>query len=112
MMAVQPPRSTGRVGTLPAKTYQGQDNNVNVFSLASYMVAASRLSEDTVYKVTKTMFDNIGEFHTFHGVAKQWTLKETLDDPKIPFHPGAIRYFKEKNAWTPEMEKLQAALKN
>jgi hypothetical protein len=100
------------VAKLPAKTYPGQDNAVNVFALASYMVAASRLSEDTVYKVTKTMFDNIAEFHTFHGVAKQWTLKETLDDPKIPFHPGAIRYFKEKNMWTPEMEKEQAALKS
>jgi TRAP transporter TAXI family solute receptor len=99
------------LGKLPAKTYPGQDNPVNVFALASYMVAASRLSDDVVYKVTKTMFDNIGEFHTFHGVAKQWTLKETLEDPKIPFHPGAIRYFKEKNLWTPEMDKEQAGLK-
>ncbi|MPZ55417.1 MAG: TAXI family TRAP transporter solute-binding subunit [Rhizobiales bacterium] len=97
---------------LPAKTYPGQDNAVNVFSLPSYMVAASRLSEDTGYKVTKTLFDNIGEFHNFHGVAKQWTLKETLNDPKIPFHPGAVRYFKEKKLWTPEMEKEQAGLKS
>ena len=100
------------IGTLPAKTYPGQDKAVSVFSLASYMVAASRLSEDTVYKVTKSLFDNIAEFHTFHGVAKQWTLKETLDEPKIPFHPGAIRYFKEKKLWTPELEKEQAGLKS
>lgn len=100
------------LGKLAAKSYPGQDNAVNVFSLASYMVAASRLSEDTVYKVTKALFDNIGEFHTFHGVAKQWTLKETLEDPKIPFHPGAIRYFKEKKLWTPEMDKEQAGLKS
>ena len=84
------------LGKLAAKSYSGQDNAVNVFTLPSFMVAASRLSEDTVYKVTKTLFDNIAEFHTFHGIAKQWTLKETLEDPKIPFHPGAIRYFKEK----------------
>jgi uncharacterized protein len=84
---------------------------VNVFALASYMVTASRLSEDTVYKVTKALFDHIKEFHTFHGVAKEWTLKETLDDPKIPFHPGAVRYFKEMKLWTPEMDKLQASLK-
>ena len=97
---------------LPAKTYPGQDNAVNVFALPSYFVAASRLSDDTVYKVTKTLFENIDEFHAFHGTAKEWTLKETLDDPKIPFHPGAIRYFKEKNVWTPALEKEQASLKN
>jgi TRAP transporter TAXI family solute receptor len=98
------------LGRLRPHLYQGQDEAVNVFSLHSYMVAASRLSEDTVYKVTKTLFDNIDEFHRFHATAKQWTLKGTLDDPKIPFHPGAIRYFKEKKVWTPEMDKEQAAL--
>jgi TRAP transporter TAXI family solute receptor len=100
------------INKLKAKTYPGQDNTVNVFSLASYMVAATRLSDDTVYKVTKTLFDNIAEFHTFHGVAKEWTLEEALDDPKIPFHAGAVRYFKEKKLWTPELDKLQADLKS
>jgi TRAP transporter TAXI family solute receptor len=99
------------LGKLKAKTYQGQDNAVNVFTLPSFMVAASRLSDDTVYKVTKTLFDNIKEFHTYHGTAKQWTLQETLDSPSIPFHAGAIRYFKEKGAWTPAMDKEQASLK-
>ena len=100
------------IGKMPANTYPGQTSAMNVFSLASFMVAASRLSDDTVYTVTKTFFDNIVEFHGFHGVAKQWTLKETLDEPKIPFHPGAVRYFKEKKVWTPELEKEQAELKS
>ena len=100
------------IGHLKPHTYQGQDQQVNVFSLHSYMVAASRLSDDTVYTVTKTLFDNIDEFHGFHATAKQWTLQETLDEPKIPFHPGAIRYFKEKKVWTPAMDKEQAELKN
>ncbi len=110
MMALLPKSMS--LGKLPAKTYPGQDNAVNVFALPSYFVAASRLSDDTVYKVTKTLFENIDEFHGFHSAAKEWTLKETLDEPKIPFHPGAIRYFKEKNVWTPALEKEQASLKN
>jgi TRAP transporter TAXI family solute receptor len=100
------------IGKMPAKTYPGQDSAMNVFSLATFMVAASRLSDDTVYTVTRTLFDKLEEFHGFHGVAKQWTLKETLDDPKIPFHPGAVRYFKEKKVWTPQLEKEQADLKS
>ncbi len=96
------------IGKLPANTYPGQDKAVNVVTLASYMVASSRLSEDAVYQVTKTLFDNIDEFHGFHASAREWTLKETLEEPKIPYHPGAVRYFKEKGLWTPEMEKEQA----
>jgi hypothetical protein len=99
------------VGKLPAKTYTGQDQPVNVFSLHSYFVAASRLSDDTMYKVTKALFDNIDEFHGFHATAKEWTIQETLDEPTIPYHPGAVRYFKERKVWTPELEKEQAALK-
>lgn len=99
------------VAKLPAKTYPGQDQAVDVFSLHSYFVAASRLSDDTVYKVTQTLFDNIDEFHAFHAVAKQWTSQETLDEPKIPYHPGAVRYFKEKKLWTPALDKEQAELK-
>jgi TRAP transporter TAXI family solute receptor len=96
-----------RPAKIPAKTYAGQDNAVNAYSLATYLIAASRLKDDTVHKVTATLFDHIAEFHTFHAAAKEWTLQETLDEPKIPYHPGAIRYFKEKKLWTAELEKLQ-----
>jgi TRAP transporter TAXI family solute receptor len=97
---------------LPAKSYAGQDRPVNVHSLATYLIAASRLPDDAVYKVTATLFDHIAEFHSFHAAAKEWTLKETLDEPKIPYHPGAIRYFKEKKLWTADLDKLQAANKH
>lgn len=97
---------------LPAKTYAGQDRPVNIFGMSSYLVAAARVPEDAVYKVTKTMFDRLSEFHTFHATAKEWTVKESLDDPKIPYHPGAIRYFKEKNVWTPALDKAQGELKS
>ncbi|MGB5081005.1 MAG: TAXI family TRAP transporter solute-binding subunit [Burkholderiales bacterium] len=109
MMAMLP-KSMSRT-RLPANTYPGQDKAVNIFAFASYIVAASRLSEDTVYKVTQTLFDNLKEFHTFHGTANEWTLQESLEDPKIPYHPGAIRYFKEKRLWTPALEKAQDELK-
>jgi TRAP transporter TAXI family solute receptor len=99
------------VAVFPAKIYQGQDKTLNVFSLSTYLVAASRVPEETVYKVTKAFFDQIGEFHGFHAEAKEWTLQETLTDAKIPYHPGAIRYFKEKGAWSAELEKTQNQLK-
>lgn len=100
------------VTVLPANTYKNQTKAIKVFSLSTYLVAASRVSDQTVYDVTKTMFDHIAEFHTFHGTAKAWTLDHTLTDPGIPFHPGAIRYFKEKGIWSPALEKLQGELKN
>jgi TRAP transporter TAXI family solute receptor len=93
---------------IPPRTYPGQDRAVNAYSIATYLIAAARLPQDTVYKVTATLFDHLAEFHTFHSAAKEWTLKETLDEPKIPYHPGAIRYFKEKKIWTAALDRLQS----
>jgi len=98
------------ITTLPANTYEGQSEAVKIFGLASYLVAAARVPDETVYRVTKTLFGHIDEFHGFHGAAKEWTLKEALETPTIPYHPGAIRYFKEGYAWTPALDKVQAEL--
>lgn len=95
---------------LPAKSYAGQPNPINVFALTTYLVADSRIPADTVYKVAKTLFGNLKEFHTFHGAAKRWTLENTLDDAKVPYHPGAIRYFKERKLWTAKLGAQQNRL--
>lgn len=97
--------------TLPANTYENQPKDLKVFGLATYLVAAARIPDDTVYKVTSTLFDHIDEFHGFHAAAKEWTLSQALQPPTIPYHPGAIRYFKEKKVWTDALQNDQAELK-
>ena len=99
-----------RVAKLPANTYENQSEAVNVFGMATYLVAAARVPDETVYKVTKTLFDHISDFHGFHAAAKEWTLQEALEPPTIPYAAGAIRYFKERNVWTPALAKEQAEL--
>ena len=98
------------VAQLPVGMYDGFDKPVNVFDIPTYMVADARVSEETGYKVMSAVFDHLDEFHSFHNAAKDWTVKGSLNDPKVPYHPGAVRYFKEKGVWTPELDKIQAAL--
>jgi TRAP transporter TAXI family solute receptor len=98
------------IGQLPAKMYDGQDKPVNVFDIPIYFIADSRVSEDTAYKMMRALYDHYDEFKTFHSTARTWTIENTLKDPKIPFHPGAVRYLKEKGKWTPALEKKQATL--
>ena len=98
--------------TIPAGHFDGQDKDMVVFGLNTYLVASSDTSEEQVYQITRTLFENLEEFGVLHSEAKQWTIKNTLSDPKIPFHPGAVRYFREKNIWTPELEQQQAKFLN
>ncbi len=76
----------------------------------TYFLTRSGVSEDTVYKVAKAIMDNTKEFSTYHKAAAQWTPKRTLKNAALPFHPGTIRYFKEKDLWTSELEANQKKL--
>ncbi len=98
--------------TFPAGHFEGQEKEFSVFGLNTYIVAGPHVSEEQVYVITKTLFDNLAEFGTYHNEAKKWTIENSLTDPKIPFHPGAIRYFKENGYWNSDLEKIQSDLRN
>ena len=66
--------------------------------------------EEAAYQVVKTIFTHSKELIAVHKSSKHWTIENTLAAPPIPFHPGAIRYFREIGAWTDAHQKRQDAL--
>ncbi len=94
--------------TVPANTYVGQTKPYIALDMSTTFVASTKhLSEENGYKLAKTLFDHYDQFKTYHSAAKYWTAQRTLKQAKIPFHPGAVRYFKEKKLWTADLEKRQ-----
>jgi uncharacterized protein len=85
--------------TIPAGTYKGQNQDVKVPAMSSIVACRADLPEETVYKITKAIFTNYADIKAGHSSGADWTLKNTLKDEPIPFHPGAIKYFKEIGAW-------------
>jgi TRAP transporter TAXI family solute receptor len=81
--------------TVPANVYKDQGEAKTVAVMAM-MVARSDLPEDLVYRFTKAIFDDLGQFHAAHSAAKHLTLETALDGNPIPLHPGAARFYKEK----------------
>ena len=96
--------------TFPAKTFPGQTKPVHLIGMNSYFLSHPGVSAKTVYKVAKAIFENTKEFATYHKAARKWTLKRALKNVALPFHKGAIRYFKEKGVWTPALEANQKKL--
>lgn len=63
--------------------------------------SAELLSEEEAYKTVKALWENYEEMHTAHSWLQSWN-PDTMFDPDIgiPYHEGAIKYFKEIGIWT------------
>ena len=80
---------------LPAGTYRGQDQAVPVVASPAIFSANDEMSEDLVYKITKTFWENIGELASVHAQGKNVKLETALSAMSIPLHKGAEKYYRE-----------------
>jgi hypothetical protein len=71
------------------------------------LVVNKRLADDVAYAIVRSLYENYDEFKLVHPNAIEWTLENAVSKPVVPFHPGAIRYFKEKGVWTSKQQKWQ-----
>ncbi|MEM0089153.1 MAG: TAXI family TRAP transporter solute-binding subunit [Archaeoglobaceae archaeon] len=82
------------------KEYYGSPADVQTVTTLNVMFCHKDLSEDFVYKLVKTTFEHLDELYAVHPAAKQTTLENAvLYKGNVPYHPGAIKFFKEKGVW-------------
>lgn len=76
-----------------------------------YLVATKFMSDEVAYEIVKTLWERNEDLPPMHPGLKEWT-RDRMANPNvfIPYHPGAIKFLKEKGAWSKEMDALQAKL--
>jgi TRAP transporter TAXI family solute receptor len=84
--------------TIPAGTYKGNDKDVMAAAVPNYLVTRAGLSDDEVYQMTKSMFENLPAMEAAHAAAKSIDIKTAGKNPPVPLHPGAAKFYKEKGA--------------
>lgn len=82
--------------TIPAGTYPGQDADVPTAAVRNLLVSHSGVSDDAAYAMTKTLFENLDALAAAHVAAKQIKLDKTATQSPVPFHPGAVKFYKQK----------------
>ena len=82
--------------TIAANTYQGV-GEVQTISVNAQMVTSTKLSEETVYAITKAMYSDATRkvLDSGHAKGKLITLENAVKGAGIPFHPGAEKFYKE-----------------
>lgn len=80
---------------IPANTYPGIDTDVTTVTTMAIWVIDESVSDDIVYKMTRTLWENSAELEASHQKGSEITLDTALDGMSIELHPGAEQYYRE-----------------
>ncbi|HAQ06265.1 MAG TPA: C4-dicarboxylate ABC transporter substrate-binding protein, partial [Bacillus bacterium] len=87
---------------IPAGTYPKVDKVINTIAQPNFLAVSKELDEETVYTITKTLYENLDEMYKVHNSANNIKLETALDGLPAPLHVGAYKYFKEAGLEIPE----------
>lgn len=84
--------------TVPADTYRGVGYESNSFQDSALWVANSKVTDDTVYKMLSMIYTDEGLAHMKEQkkTFKLMSLDTGTQGVVTPWHPGAIKFWKEK----------------
>ncbi len=82
---------------IPGGMYKGNKKDVKTFGVKATFVSSAKVSDDTIYQVVKSVFDNFRRFKKLHPAFAHLKESEMISGGlSAPLHPGAVKYYKEK----------------
>jgi len=83
--------------TIPGGLYPGNDEDIASWGPKATFVTDAKTSDDVVYVLVKSIFENFDDFKKLHPAFGRLTEKEMIKDGlSAPLHPGAVKYYKER----------------
>ena len=71
------------------------EGDVQTIGINATLLASADVSEDVVYTVTKTIFENLESLAEFNTEFDALSDDLFLEGLMAPIHPGALKYYKE-----------------
>lgn len=84
--------------TVPANTYEGQTEPFETITASTNVIVNADVPDDVVYALTKTIVERADDLKKVHSALKDFDPGRVADpalNGNCPFHPGAVRYYKE-----------------
>ena len=89
------------VTIVKASPTTGVKGETHVLGYPLQLATSIKVSERTVYTMVKAWWDNLAELETLHPLFKRWKKEhQALSNFTVPYHPGAIKFYREVGAWT------------
>lgn len=97
-----PPEVIAKIGdpayqpaSIPANTYNGQTADAATVAIPNFLVTHEGVPADTVYAMTKSMFENLDQMVAAHAAAKAIKRENATKGMPLPLHAGAEKYYRE-----------------
>jgi TRAP transporter TAXI family solute receptor len=88
----------------------GVDPGLKVIATPNLLIARADLSEDAAYQMVKALIENYHELKAVNPILADWKPEVAARELPVPYHPGAVRYYKEKGLWSSKLDQLQRKL--
>jgi uncharacterized protein len=83
--------------TIPSATYKGMEKDNKNNTVWNIMAVNANMSDELAYNLTKTMLEKVQDLALVHKEALNIKVEnQTSSRAGVPWHPGALKYFKEK----------------
>lgn len=83
-------------GKIPAGTYPAIKEDVPTINTPTTLIVNKDVPEDFVYEITKALANSLPERQQTFDFLKKMKLEEMAVDVGIPFHSGALKFYKER----------------
>jgi TRAP transporter TAXI family solute receptor len=87
---------------IPKGSYQGLDKDIHTIAQPNLLVATKNTPDETVYLLTKTMYENLPFLNTVHKATKAMALEKAIAGLPVPLHPGAAKFYTEQGIKIPD----------
>lgn len=82
--------------SIPAGTYKEFDKDIQTVSVNAILITTDSMTDDTGYKITKAIFDNVGKISTAHPAAAAISKDTALDGIDFMTMNGGAQKFLKK----------------
>ncbi len=83
--------------TIPGGMYKNNPEPTKTYGVLATVVSSAKVSDDVVYTLVKSVFENFDEFKKLHPAFANLDAKAMIKNGlSAPMHPGAVKYYKEK----------------
>lgn len=88
----------------------GVTPGVPVVATPNLFLGREDVDDDLVYQMIKTLIENYNELKVVNPSLADWTPEVAVQELPVPYHNGAIKYYREKGLWSAKMDQLQQKL--